>query len=136
VGQGIYRMLGYGVIAPDEMIYTEEDARHRELLVKPLSDKVKTPYESKPCFMVLPLAVDDTFLQNEMRIEDLPHDAMGGSVANGCAKWIGVNTRKFSETLRASVAKAEDEWAVIHEAFQQSGITLPVAGFVLISDWD
>jgi hypothetical protein len=137
MGQGLYTMLGYGVIAKDVQLFTEDgDAIHDEIIVAPLANLLATAYEAEPNFLMLPLAVDDGFLQDERKIPDLPYDALGGTVGPRKAKRIKVDESKLSGDLQAAADLARDRWAVIAEAFQQHGVTLPDAGFILIKDWD
>lgn len=137
MGQGLYTMLGYGVIAKDDQLRTEDgDCLHDEIIVNPLAELLDTAYEAEPQFLVLRLAVDDGFLQDWWKLPNLPHEALPGSVGSRQAKQIPVDESKLPGEIQAAVDLARDRWAVIDEAFRQHGVTLPEAGFILVNDWD
>lgn len=136
MGQGLYTMLGYGVIADDDQIYGEDEARHHSIVDHEISQHLETPYEAEPAFLVLRLAVDEGFLQDWWGLPDLPHEALGGTVEKRKAKQISVAEAKFPPQLKHAVKKARERWAAVAEAFRQHGISLPEAGFILVNDWD
>lgn len=124
MGQGLYNLLGFGVLEPP----MPEDDDERDDMYTRLDDLgLKTTYECEPEFLVVPLAVDDGFLQDWWKIPALSDDVLR------CAP----RKARYANDDSISVPdKARETWKVAQTRYRAVGLTLPDAQLVVINDWD
>ena len=118
MGQGLYRMVGYGVLNPPDFDVDNTDNGD-------IYAAVECSYEAEPPYMLIPFGVDDEFLQDWMRLPGLPdglphvHDRTAVEVAD------------FRYPSRA-----RGIWECLRTLAKTRGIDLPEGGTVFVCDWD
>ncbi len=125
MGQGLYNMLGYGCLNPpaieDEDGYVDLPDEIRDL-------GLRDQYETKDEYLVIPLAVDDGFLQDEMSVPALPDRIL---------RCPPRRARYFDSAVVFSVPQiVKENWAKAQAEYKARGLSLPDGRLVVINDWD
>lgn len=125
MGQGLYNLLGFGVLNPP---YLKDDDANETLFEEAFDLGVRRSYEAEPDFLVVKLAVDDGFLQDWWKLPELPD-----SVLRCAAR----KARYAEDSIAFPVPDAaRDLWQSAKLLFGRHGLTLPDARLVVINDWD
>lgn len=125
MGQGLYNMLGWGVLNPP---YLKDDEASDALFDEAYDLNLHTAYECEPDFLVVRLAVDDGFLQEWWQLPELPESVLR------CAP----RRARYAEApdCFAPPDDARETWQSAKVLFEKAGLTLPDARLVVINDWD
>lgn len=132
MGQGLYRCLGWGCLNPP--LYDWDLEYQREQIS--LLDILKRSYEAKPDYLMIPISVDDSFLQAWWSLsalpEGLPHVEPRTAVTVPRCEWwpdygkSGVWVSSWVVSL----------WELICTVAQTRGLELPAGEPIFVCDWD
>lgn len=125
MGQGLYNLLGWGVLEPP---YPKDDDASEALFEEAYDLGLRRSYEAEPDFLIVKLAVDDGFLQDWWKLPELSDDVLR------CAPR---RARYAEDSIAFSVPdSAREKWQAGKLLFEKAGLTLPDARLVVINDWD
>lgn len=125
MGQGLFNMLGYGVLeAP-----TIPDDPHGEKwdsLDAGWTNGVRSRYECRQDFIVVPLAVDDEWMRDYYELLPLPDSILR------CTP----RTARYADDVEWDVpASVRSTWVDLQKRFAGIGVQLPEPRFVVLNDW-
>jgi hypothetical protein len=129
MGSGLYDLLGWGRIAPpvqvDEHHYVSDVDEMADLLWMGL---VRSSYETTPPCLVIPLAISEPWMQDDMQLPPLP-------------VWVPRVAPRRARYVRAPAdfvvpEAAQTRWREVQGIYQRAGMRLAPARLVLLSDWD
>jgi hypothetical protein len=129
MGQGIYRVVGFGCLNPPPFDSDND--------IKPcLYDVLEMSCDCEPQYAMIPLAVDDRFLQRELNLPPLPAglphvEDRTARVVKRCRWWPDVGKKGVWVSRRI-----EAQWELIREVAKQRGWELPPGMVIFASDWD
>lgn len=133
MGRGLYRMLGWGILNPPAFNWDDDDPPY-------LFDLVETSYETTPEYLMLPIAIDDGFLQVHRSLSSL--DNLGFKLPHVTARhavtvprltwWPDVGVKEGAWVSSWFV----DMWELIRRTAATKGLDLPEGSPILVSDWD
>jgi hypothetical protein len=129
MGQGIYRAVGFGCLNPQPFDWDND--------VSPsLFSALRTSYEAKPSYVMLPFGVDDEFLQESWCLPPLPLGLPNindrtAKVVKRCDWWPDVGKKGIWVPRRI-----EAEWDLIREVAKARGWKLPKGKPIFVCDWD
>ena len=130
MGQGHYTQLGFGVIDPplcgDEDAWDELWWKAEKTFPK-LAYGLRQAYECEPDFLLICLAVDDEFLQDERGVPALPDDCP--RVGKRQCRYVDVPSQIVSREVR-------QQWAWLRKEAAKFAVVLPAGKLVLAADWD
>ena len=124
MGQGLYNLLGYGVLEPmwpkswKKVADLEEDLGDLDLQISS---------ETEPFYLVVPLAVDDTLLQRWWKLSTLPEDVL--RCAPRRARYADEVTYPISEAAKTC-------WQHAQAVYAAAGLALGDAQLIVLNDWD
>jgi hypothetical protein len=122
MGQGLYNLLGWGVLDlqwPDN----ENDIDAFELALPPA---VRTSYETQPSYLVLALAVDNPWLQEYWHLPALPPEILRGAP----------RTARYAPEVLVPITPAmQQTWRLVETLAQGYGMWLPGPAVVVVNDW-
>lgn len=130
MGQGLYRMLGWGCLNPLPFNWDGDEGLR-------LYDLVKTSYECKPDYIVIPLAVDDEWLQQSWNLAPLPQGGLPhveprtARIASRCQWWPDVE--KTGVWIDRRIVAT---WELVQKFALTKGLELPDGHPVFLCDWD
>lgn len=125
MGQGLYNLIGYGVLNPDRLD-EEDDAQERAY--GELDDLgLDYGYETDPDYAVIPLAVEDEVLQEWWKLPALP------DTIYRCAPR---RAREIEETAYAVPDAVKARWREAQAIYKSCGLTLGEAKLIVLNDWD
>ena len=117
MGQGIYRVVGFGCLNPPPFDWDHDD--------RPcLHNVLETSYECEPSYAMVPFGVDDGFLQDWEGLPSLPEGLP--HVADRTAVYADI-----SVPLRIAHL-----WEFIRTIAVSRGWELPPGRVIFASDWD
>jgi len=117
MGQGLYRMVGYGVLNPPDFDWDNTDNGD-------IYDAVKCSCEAEPPYMMVPFGVDDEILQDWWWLPSLP---------DGLPH---VHNRTAMEVARIRCpSRARGVWRCLRALAKTQGIDLPEGGPIFVCDW-
>lgn len=130
MGQGIYRLYGYGLLGDDvpEGLYDN---------VPTIVDLLHWPYECENQFAVIAIAVDDAFLQEWWALAPLPKAGLPHIHPREAAKVRAASgwPQDVTEEGIYVSGRTEKFWKHIQGLCAQSGVELPDGYPVFLSDW-
>ena len=127
MGQGLYRCVGFGAVDAPGVNWDKFDD---------IYDIVRTSYECKQNYVMIPIAIDEGWLRRAWNLselpEGLPHVQDRTAVAvQRCESWPDVGKKGIWISHR--IVKT---WEVIRNLAKEKGIDLPEGEPVFASDWD
>lgn len=134
MGQGLYSMLAYGVLAPPQ----PADDDTNDALTNHLIDLgLRMAYETEPFYVVIPLAVDDAVLQKWWALPPLPgmlphpqpRTARVLDLAHappGVVVWLAF---QFTDALITT-------WKAAQCRYAAAGQILGEPSVIVLNDWD
>lgn len=129
MGQGLYTMLGYGVLNPP---WLDEESHGEALWHLKEHLRLEQSYECEREYLLSPVAIDEPWLQEQWHLQPMPD-------------WVPRVQPYDARRLRVSATRArpflEDgtlaqRWAEAQVTYAQEGLMLPAAYWVLVSEWD
>lgn len=129
MGQGLYRCAGWGCLNPPHFDWDSD--------IRPsLFDVLRTSYEAEPGYVMLPIGVDDEFLQTSWSLpplpEGLPHvEPRTAVTVQRCTCWPDIG--KAGVWVSSRVVEM---WEMIRIIAQSRGWELPEGEPVFVCDWD
>jgi hypothetical protein len=129
MGQGLFDVLGWGRIDPPVQVdadnYVLEIAAMDTLIWERL---VEASSETEPPCLVIPLAVSEPWLQDDMQLPPLP-------------AWVPRIEPRRARYVSAPASfvvpeAAQTRWREVQGIYQRAGMRLPRARLVLLNDWD
>lgn len=129
MGQGLYRCVGWGCLNPPSFDW---DADKEPCLF----DVVEAAYEATPKYMMIPLAVDDEWLQNSWNLpalpDGLPHvEPRTAVTVPRCEWWPDVGKKGIWVSRRI-----EQTWEILRTIAAPRGLCLPAGEVIFACDWD
>lgn len=124
LGQGLYNLLGYGLLEPmwpkkwDEISQLEDDLADLHLQIGS---------ETEPFYLVVPLAVDDEGLQRWWKLPALPDEVLL------CAPR---RARYADEVTYPVPHEAKARWREAQALYAAQGLTLGEGKLIVLNDWD
>lgn len=124
MGQGLYNMLGLGLLDPP----WPDDDEAREALFEDLSDLgMSRDNECREEFLVVRMAVDDGCLRKWWKLAPLPDDVPR------CA----ARRARYADGVAFEVPEsAREAWARARELYTRAGLALPEPRLVVLNDYD
>jgi hypothetical protein len=137
MGQGLYDLLGWGVLEPPSLLTRDEKG---ELWIDDsLWDAVEHlplqhTSETEPDYLVIPLAVSDEVLQDWWKLPPLPDWCP--RVAPRTARHIHVPRKGDLDTALMRPHDLAHIWQEAQRIYAKAGLLLPAASTILLNDWD
>ncbi len=129
MGQGLYRCLGWGCVNPPQFDWDADK-------IPSLFGVVETSYEATPGYIMIPLAVDDKFLQDEWNLpplpKGLPHVTPRTVVPVARCEWWPDVGKKGVWVAHRIV----ETWEILRLIARERGLELPVGEPIFVCDWD
>ncbi len=130
MGQGLYRYVGWGCLNPPAFDWDGDDA------IPDLFSAVSTSYEAEPEYIMIPLGVDDEFLQASWNLpplpKGLPHVEPRTAVAvPRCEWWPDVGKRGVWVSCRIVAL-----WEMVRIIARHRGLELPEGEPIFVCEWD
>lgn len=129
MGQGLYRMLGWGCLNPPDFDWDN----HPSLLY----DVVRMSYEAESYYLMIPMAIDDEWLQKAWNLPPLPKGGLPhieprtAQVVPRCEWWPDVE--KTGVWVSGRIVQT---WEMFRQLAKVRGIELPDGQPIFVCDWD
>ncbi len=129
VGQGLYDMLGYGVLDPPVQVDGDNYVIELDEMFPLLCQgQVDATYETEPPCLTIPLAISDPWLQEYYHLPPLPN-------------WVPRVAPRRARPIEAPPdfevpRDVQERWRAVHAIYARAGMVLPDAQLILINDWD
>ena len=136
MGQGLYDLLGWGVLTPP---HVPNDDTQDALCDAVTTLGLRTAYETTPDYLVIPLAVDEGFLQEHWHLPALPLwvprvEARTARVID--MPWLRGAPPGIEHLGSQGRAEVAATWIAAQRLYAQAGLVLGAAQLILLSDWD
>ena len=130
MGQGLYRCAGWGCLNPPEFDW-DGDSEKPDLF-----SVILTSYEAQPNYIMIPIGVDDEFLQTAWSLpplpEGLPHvEPRTAVTVPHCEWWPDIGKRGVWVSSRIVAM-----WEMVRIIARQRGTELPEGEPIFVCEWD
>jgi hypothetical protein len=137
MGIGLYNLLGWGVLNPPVLTSTDEDGT--VWIDDALEDAVEhlglhSAYETRPPYLVIPLAVSDEVLQELWTLAALPDWCPRAKARR--ARVIDAPLSDVQNLVDQYGGNMEQVWEDAQHIYMELGLALPKATLIIASDWD
>lgn len=137
MGQGLYDMLGWGVLNPPVLTSTDQDGTiwlDDALFQAVAHVGLRVAYETAPPYLVIPLAVSTAWLQERWALPDVPRWCPRIAPRRARVLLRG-HAKEVMALARAQGMHVEEVWQAAQRIYAERGLTLPEARLILLSDW-
>lgn len=122
-------MLGWGCLNPPNIYWDSPE-------FKLFYDVTQTSYEANPNYIVIPIAVDDKFLQVSWNLPSLPYglphiEPRTAQAVPRCQWWPGVG--KDGVWVDRRIVST---WEILRQFAEARGVQLPEGEPIFVCDWD
>ena len=135
MGQGLYTMLGYGVLNPP---CADDDETNDDVTTAMMDLGLQTSYECAPTYVVIPLAVDDAWLQDYWKLPPLPD--MLPHPKPRTARVLPLDTVPGDvaclSAFRPSAVLLVQRWEQARALYHRAGLALGDPALIVLNDWD
>ena len=130
MGQGLYNLLGFGILADDAlMVCIDADFESFDRVAMDLS--LAYAYECTPWYLCIRLAVDDPVLQERLGLPALP-DEVYRCAPRRARILSGADVPRVFQARRPHLRTV---WREVQKQLLPLGIRLPAAAYLVINDW-
>jgi hypothetical protein len=138
MGQGLYDLLGWGVLNPPLLLHPPEPDG-TQWIDDDLGDALehlhlKHTDEAEPEYLVIPLAVSDSLLQDWWKLPPLPDWCP--RVKPRTARRIQMPRKGYLDTALMRPHDLTQTWQEAQRIYAKFGLQLPDASLILLNDWD
>lgn len=128
MGQGLYRCLGWGCLNPPAIDFDE--------LPTDFVDVLRSANETEQDYVMIPMAVDDPFLQESWGLPDLPkglpYVQSNEVVRVECCEWWP-DVGKRGVWVPGRIVSC---WELLRRLAKIEGFELPEGHPIFVCDWD
>jgi hypothetical protein len=129
MGQGLYTLVGYGILNPP---WTGDDDINDDLTAALMDLGLQTSHETEPRYLVIPLAVDDEVLQSR-KLPALPE--MLAHPRARTARVPPMNPVIVDTWVQGRRPAFDAMWQAAQQLYTEAGLTLGEPGLIILNDW-
>jgi hypothetical protein len=134
MGQGLYTMLGYGVLNPP---WADDDETNDDVTTAMMDLGLQTSSECAPTYVVIPLAVDDAWLQEHWKLPPFPD--MLPHPQSRTARVLPLDTVPGEVACFIAFQPSAvllEQWEQARALYHKAGLVLGDPALIVLNDWD